>query len=314
MSFTKDVKLEVSLQELNTEEKRAELSALLQMTSSLSISNRGIALVSKTENAPVSRAIYRLCKELYQVEITPSVKRKMNLNKNLIYRLRLEGSVKEILEDLGIYSSRGLLDRPLRKIVAKDNCARAYLAGAFMAEGSVNAPTKPNYHLEIEAESEKHAIFLIELLERFAIPAKKMERRNHWIVYIKAAEKIADFLRCIGASNSLLQFEDARITRDLSSNVTRVNNVDIANVVKSMEAATKQLEDIQYLKQQDQLRYMDDKLLDVIALREENPEASLNELAELYRVQTGNVVSKSGLKHRFVKLHEWRERIEKNDE
>ena len=59
---------------------------------------------------------------------------------------------------------------------------------------------------------------------------------------------------------------------------------------------------------------MDDKLLDVIALREENPEASLNELAELYRMQTGNVVSKSGLKHRFVKLHEWRERIEKNDE
>ena len=173
MSFTKDVKLEVSLQELNTEEKRAELSALLQMTSSLSISNRGIALVSKTENAPVSRAIYRLCKELYEVEITPSVKRKMNLNKNLIYRLRLEGSVKEILQDLGIYSSRGLLDRPLRKIVAKDNCARAYLAGAFMAEGSVNAPTKPNYHLEIEAESEKHAIFLIELLERFAIPARK---------------------------------------------------------------------------------------------------------------------------------------------
>lgn len=310
MSFTSDVKLEVSLQEFNQDEKRAALSALLQMTSSLSISSNGLALVSKTENAAVSRAIYRMVKELYSIEIKTSVKRKMNLNKNLIYRLRLEGNIKEILQDLGIYSSRGLLDKPLQKIVAKDNCARAYLAGAFMAEGSVNSPTTPNYHLEIKAGSEKHADFMIGLLKRFNIQAKKTSRRNRYLVYIKAAEKIADFMRCIGASESLMSFEDARITRDLSSNFTRLNNVEIANEVKSLEAATKQLEDIQVLIDHDYLKYLDEKLLDVIELRQELPEASLNELSDYYRVKKGVTVSKSGLKHRFVKIHELREKVE----
>lgn len=308
MSFTFDVKQEISLNTPENDEARAELSALIQMTSSLSISNRGMALVCTTENAAVSRAIYRLCRQMYQVEITPSVKRRMNLKKNLIYILRLEGNVRGILEDLGLYSSRGLLDRPLQRIVAKDGCARMYLAGAFMADGSVNSPQTTNYHLEIKASNDAHAEFLIDLLDRFHIGAKKTERRGHVIVYVKAAEKIADFLRCIGASECLLQFEDTRISRDFTSNMTRLNNVDVANVVKSMEAAARQLQDIQILEENDMIRTLDEKLLDVVELRKANPEGSLNELAAEYRSKTGNVVSKSGLKHRFVKLHELAEK------
>lgn len=107
--------------------------------------------------------------------------------------LRLEGNVRDILTDLGIYSSRGLLEKPLHKIVAKESTARAYLTGAFMAEGSINSPQTTNYHLEIKAASEEHANFLVELLEEFNIPAKIIDRRNHYIVYVKSAEKIADF-------------------------------------------------------------------------------------------------------------------------
>ena len=56
---------------------RAELSALIQMTSSLSLSNRGMTLLVSLENAAVSRTIYRLVKERYGVEISLFVKRKM---------------------------------------------------------------------------------------------------------------------------------------------------------------------------------------------------------------------------------------------
>ena len=73
MSFTKDIKQEVSHKELSKDEAKAELSALIQLTSSLSISHSGLAMVSVTENAAVSRTIYKLCKELYEIEITPSV-------------------------------------------------------------------------------------------------------------------------------------------------------------------------------------------------------------------------------------------------
>lgn len=83
MSFTQDVKQEVSLRRITGDEERAELSALIQMTSSLSISSQGMCILVTTENAAVSRAIFRMMKECWDVDIEPGVRRRMNLNKNL---------------------------------------------------------------------------------------------------------------------------------------------------------------------------------------------------------------------------------------
>ena len=310
MSFTQDVKLETSLLKAEGDEARAELSALIQLTSSLSITHEGMTLLVQTENAPVSRCVYRLLRERFaEVRIEPMVRRKMNLHKNLVYILRVYGPVTDILKDLGIYSARGLLDRPLKTIVAKDSCARCYLRGAFMADGSVNSPSTSSYHLEIKAANPAHASFLMELLERFYIPSKQIERRGHSIVYVKAAEKIGDFLRVIGADQQLMAFENERISRDMSNNIQRLNNVDVANEVKSMQAAGRQLEDIQLVEEHMDMRSMDPKLKEVMELRRENPEATLNELAELFLQKTGSPVSKSGLKHRFVRIHELAEKI-----
>ena len=309
MSFTADVKQEISLRELSGNEERAALSALIQMTSSLLITHGGLALLIKTENGPVSRAIYRMVRERYQVEIIPSVKRRMNLKKNLIYELRLQGDVRSILEDLGIYSLQGLRDVPLRSIVRTDAYARAYLAGAFMAEGSVNSPATSNYHLEIKAANPRHAAFLCELMERFSIDAREVERRGRQVVYIKSAEKIADFLRAVEASENLMRFEDMRISRDMSNSIQRLNNVEIANELKSFNAAKNQLEDIAVLQKYGKLRDLDEKLKDIAELRLEDPEASLSELSEIYRLRTGNIVSKSGMKHRFVRIHELAQKV-----
>ena len=311
MSFTSDVKRELSLKQYEGNDERAVLSALIQMTSSLSISSRGMAIAAVTENAPVSRAIYRMVKARYQVEIETSVRRRMNLKKNLIYGLKIYGPVTDILKDLGIYSARGLLDRPLQKIVSKDSCARAYLAGAFMADGSVNSPQTSGYHLEIKAGNEVHAGFLIDLMARFDIPARKIRRRGKWVVYLKSSEKISDFLRAAGAYDCLMEFENERITRDFMNNVQRLNNVDVANEVKSMKASRAQLEDIRLLEEYDQLRYLDEKVQEVAQLRKENPETTLNELAEIYEQKTGDSVSKSGMKHRFVKIHDLAEKVRK---
>ena len=309
MSFTADVKQEISLRELSGNEERAALSALIQMTSSLLITHGGLALLIKTENGPVSRAIYRMVRERYQVEIIPSVKRRMNLKKNLIYELRLQGDVRSILENLGIYSLQGLRDVPLRSIVRTDAYARAYLAGPFMAEGSVNSPATSNYHLEIKAANTRHAAFLCELMERFAIDARQVERRGRQVVYIKSAEKIADFLRAVEASENLMRFEDMRISRDMSNSIQRLNNVEIANELKSFNAAKNQLEDIAVLQKYGKLRDLDEKLKDIAELRLEDPEASLSELSEIYRLRTGNIVSKSGMKHRFVRIHELAQKV-----
>lgn len=304
MSFTSDVKTEISLETLGKEETRAQLSALVLMLSSISISSDGTALVIRTSSAPVSRAIYRMMNDLYDVQIETFVQRRMNLKKNLIYGFRFYGNVTGILKDLGLYSSRGLLEKPLQKIVSKDACARAYLAGAFMADGSVNSPETSGYHLEIRASSEAQAGFLVDLMGRFYIPARIIERRGKPVVYVKQAEKIADCLRCIGADRCLMEFEDARISRDFANSVTRLANVDMANDFKSMKAANAQLEDIRILQNAGMIEKLDEKLRDVVELRLADPDASLMELAQQYQAKTGNIVSKSGMKHRFVKLHD----------
>lgn len=309
MSFSSDVRNETAGIELSGNDARAELSALIQMSSSLSLSSRGMGISVTLENAAVARTVYRLLKERYDVEIDLSVRRKMNLRKNLIYGLRIHTGAVEILKDLGIYSSRGLLEKPLQKIVGSDAAARAYLCGAFLATGSVNPPEKTNYHLELTANNPEHAGFLIELLKRFEINARTIERRGRSIVYIKAAEKIADFLRIIGANDAVMKFENIRISRDFTNSLTRLNNCDVANEVKSQTAARGQLADIEKITRM-HIR-LDRKLQEVADLRRENPEASLMELCALYERKTGTPVSKSGMKHRFVRLHELAEKGER---
>lgn len=311
MSFSSDVKNEAAQIELVKNEGRAELSALIQMCSSLSLSSRGMTIKVQVENAAVARTVCRLVKDRYNAEISLSVKRRMNLKKNLIYGIRIMTGAPVILTDLGLYSSRGLLEVPLHKIVSNDSQARAYLCGAFLAGGSINPPEKTNYHLEITANNDKQAELLQELLARFDIHAKTIERRGKQIVYVKAAEKIADFLRIIGANEAVLKFENIRISRDFTNSLTRLNNCDVANEVKTQNAAKNQLEDIRVLQSTYGLERLDEKLQDVAKLRLQYPEASLNELCAAYEEMTGISVSKSGMKHRFVRLHELAEKRRK---
>ncbi len=309
MSFASEVKQETAQKVMTGNDARAELSALVQMCSSLSLSSRGMTILISVENAAVARRIFSLVRERYNADIEMFVKRKMNLKKNRVYGLRILSSAADILRDLGIYSSRGLLDRPLARIVQTDNNARAYLAGAFLASGSINPPEKTQYHLEIVTTSDEHAQFLIRLMERFDINARSIPRRNKIIVYVKAAEKIGDFLRLIEADQALMKFENIRISRDFSNSITRLNNMDVANEMKTQAAASRQLEDIRILEEADRISKLDEKLQDVIALRKEFPDSSLNELAAIYERRTGTAVSKSGMKHRFVRIHELAEKI-----
>ena len=309
MSFSSEVKNEIAKEERTGNDARACLSALILMCSSLSFSNRGLTIVVTVENAAVARTIYSLVRSRYGVDMDLSIRRRMNLNKNLVYGLRILSGAMDILKDLGIYSSRGLLEKPLMKITANDSNARAYLAGAFMAGGSVNPPEKTNYHLEITANNEKHAAYLMELMERFDIHARRIERRGHWIVYVKAAEKIADFLRVTGANEAVMNFENIRISRDFTNSLTRLNNCDVANEVKTQTAARSQLEDIQVLTDAGRLKHMDEKLQKTAQVRLENPEASLLELCEIYQQKNGSSVSKSGMKHWLVRIHEEAEKI-----
>lgn len=303
ISFSRVVKEEIVFNDFDQTCEKAILCAMVKIIGTLSLNQSGLSLSLRTENAKIASKLHRLLKDLYQPHIEFMVSRKMKLKKNNVYVLKVS-KAREILEDLRLMQGIGMHSVPDLSLLETDDERRAYLAGVFLACGSVNNPDTSNYHLEMGVNDENYALFIQQLMNNYELNAKVIKRRNKFIIYLKSAEKIGDFLRAIGASQSVMDFEMTRIDRSMANTVNRWNNCDIANEVKAMSASTAQIEDIAYVIDKAGLEVLDDKTQQVALLRLENPELTLNELANVYLETTGKSISKSGLHHRFQKIKE----------
>ncbi|MDE7161612.1 MAG: DNA-binding protein WhiA, partial [Anaeroplasmataceae bacterium] len=161
-----------------------------------------------------------------------------------------------------------------------------------------------NYHLEITADKEIEALFIQRLMNVFNLNARIAKRRNHLIIYIKEKDRIVEFLRRIGANVTMNEFENAIIKRELSANVNRSLNTEIANQQKTNRSSVEQMEYISYLEYNYPLERLDSKLLMVMKVRKENKEASLNELVDIINETYNENITKSGLNHRLRKIKE----------
>lgn len=303
ISFSRVVKEEICFNDFNQSCEKAILCAMIKIIGTLSLSQSGLSLTLRTENAKIASKLHKLLKDLYQPHIEFRVSRKMKLKKNNVYILMVS-KAREILEDLRLMEGIGIQNVPSLELLETDDEKRAYLAGVFLACGSVNNPDTSNYHLEMGVNEEEYATFIESLMNRYDLNAKVIKRRNKYIIYLKSAEKIGDFLRAIGSSQSVMEFEMTRIDRSMANTVNRMNNCDIANEVKAISASTQQIEDIAYVIDKAGIEILDDKTRTVALLRLENPELTLNELAQAYEEKTGKTISKSGLHHRFAKIKE----------
>lgn len=303
ISFSRIVKEEIVFNDFNQDCEKAILCAMIKIVGTLSLSQSGLSLTIRTENPKIASKLHKLLKDLYQPHIEFRISRKMKLKKNNVYILKVS-KAREILDDLHLMEGIGLQNIPDKSLLKSDEQKRAYLAGVFLSCGSVNNPDTSNYHLEMSVNEEDYALFIQELMNQFELNAKMIQRRNKYVVYLKSAEKIGDFLRAIGASQSVMDFEMTRIDRSMANTVNRWNNCDIANEMKAMSASQSQIEDIAYVIDKAGLEILDAKTQTVAQLRLENPELTLNELADTYYQQTGLKISKSGLHHRFAKIKE----------
>lgn len=313
MSFSSEVKHEITTVNFEPCCQRALLSAFLHINSNLLIVNKQIQLQIEIENAAIAKQMFSLLKNRYDVEIELTVVRKHRLNRSNVYILRVLERGIEILEDLGIYSSKGMRETPSKIITLKECCEKSYLAGAFLASGSINAPTTANYHLEISTDEEPLALYIQNLMKRFDIGAKITTRRSKFVVYVKAADQIADFLKITGAHAKTLEFEDVRIQRDFKNSLTRLDNCEVANEVKTIQAGNKQIDAIQKLIEHDRYNALDERLINVAELRMEYPESSLQELIFYYEDKYNEPISKSGLQHRFKRIIDLARRIDNAD-
>ena len=304
MSFSTDIKNEVTRLDSTREELISELSAIVR--NSAVIDN---SVVITIENNSVARRIFKLFKNVY--DITPIITvRKKYFNNGLSYILEIKNKIGLILDDLSIKIDGEYKSIPNEYIYSDDDLVRAYLRGVFLSSGSINDPKTSKYHLELLVDSLEYAEFISKLLNDNYLNSRVISREKKYMVYIKEAEKISDFLRIIKAYNAVMYYEDIRIYRDHKNMTNRLNNCEQANMDKIFFTASNQIRDIEKLKEYDMMDLIDEKLKIVIDYRIRYPEASLADLSDIISRETGNNISKSGLNHRFRKIREMVSNIE----
>lgn len=307
MSFASNVKSELLTVKQDNCCKLAELSALLKIHGNINISSQGIRIEFQTTNLHIARNVISSVRDLYHVEVDIISKKQMKLQKNDIYIVRIKEQAERLINELGLMSSNEhITEEPL---LIKECCKKAYLRGAFLASGSINSPQSSSYHLEIATSDELGSLQVMDLLNFFHLNAKTVKRKRGYIAYIKESEKIADFLRVVGAISALFEYEDERIKRDFVNSITRVMNMEIANQNKTLDAANKQLRSISILENMTEIDKLPKSMKEAIILRKDHPEASLNELSDLSDEYFNKRISKSALNHRYRNINDLAQEI-----
>lgn len=183
--------------------------------------------------------------------------------------------------------------------IQEDDEQKAFIRGAFLGGGSINNP-KNKYHLEIILKKLEIAEKIIKILYKYDINFKILNsnKSNKYSIYLKDGEDISKFLAFIGASKAVIKFEEIRVYRDMRNNVNRLVNCETANLSKTVDAAIKQIEIINKLKENGKFNELPENLKELANLRIKNPEASLIELGKMLKEPIG----KSGVNYRMKKI------------
>ncbi len=301
MSFSTEVKSEICMLKNSRPEYISELCAFVR-------NNRlkeNDVILMMSENPKVARRVFTLFRDIYEVNVIIEQKKGVNFSKKNFYYLTINEKVEEITEDLMLS-----YDEPKEYIIDSDDLKKSYLRGAFLASGSINDPKTSRYHLEFLIEKIEEAKFISKILTYFNINNKIINRENGFMIYVKEADKIGDFLRIINANKAVLYYEDIRIYRDHKNMTNRLNNCEQANMNKTINSSLLQIEDIDRIIELIGLDAIPEKLKEVIIYRKKYPEVSLKELSEIMSYETGVPITKSGLNHRMRKIKELRQKLE----
>lgn len=288
MSFSGDVKRELGKQYSKGRHcQLAELAAILEMVGR--VQETPCILEITSDNMVVLEKYAVLMRQLFEVDITKP----------------LEGNIVEkILTTLKFFKEDGLA-LPLDEqrvdglLVQNVCCKRAFIRGAFLASGSMSDPNK-SYHFEIVCRTMEQAEQLQQLMNGFETEAKIVERKGHYVVYLKEGSQIVDMLNVMEAYVSLMNLENVRILKEMRNSVNRKVNCETANISKTVNAAVKQLEDIELICSKLGLDQLPQNLREMALIRLEYPEAALKELGNYLTPPVG----KSGVNHRLRKLAE----------
>lgn len=304
MSFSSEVKDELSRQISTARHCQiAEIAAIISMCGRIVISaDDKYCIKVHTENVAVGRKYFTLIKKTFNINTEISIRRNVYLKKSRTYSIAVkshEDSIRilnackllnnnEIKEDMSIVSNM---------VIQNSCCRRAFIRGAFLAAGSISDPEK-FYHFEIVCSVKEKAEQLQAIINSFDIESKIVTRKKYYVVYIKEGAQIVEVLNVMEAHVALMNLENVRIIKEMRNSVNRKVNCETANINKTVSAAVKQIEDINYIKGHMRLESLSEGLEDIARIRLEYPDATLKELGKMLTPEVG----KSGVNHRLRKL------------
>lgn len=314
MSFSGEVKEELA--EYTVEARHcliAELSAMLSMSSRVKKKGDGYCIVFNTENIAAARKLEKYIHEGFNCRPQVCVRCSGRVGKNHIYTVRVDNptAAEQILLASKLMTrdeepSEDLLPKNTMAI-KNDCCRRAFIRGAFLTSGSMSDPEK-FYHFEIVCSTERKAEFIQAILTGFSFDARIVQRKKYYVVYIKEGEQIVDLLNIMMAHRALLNLENVRILKEVRNSVNRQVNCETANLNRTVSAAVKQLDDINYIRDTVGLDSLSESLMEIAVLRAENTEVSLKELGQMLTPPVG----KSGVNHRLRKISEIADELRQN--
>lgn len=317
MSFSGDVKEELAKHISPARHCQiAELSMILNCCGTVKNSENGCPeLEVRSENSAVLRKCFTLLKKTFNINDSVLKDYPEPQGKNGYYQFSLtsEQGVESILEACKWEKDgNGFLERPetVSSLLTKNSCCkRAALRGAYLTIGSMSNPQR-SYHLEFVCASEKQAMQLCEILGGFELEAKIVQRKKYYVVYMKEGSAIVDLLNIMEAHVALMELENLRILKDISNSVNRRVNCEAANIVKTVNAANRQVADIELIKEKKGISALPENLREAAVLRLEHPDATLSELSQMMNPPIG----KSGMNHRLRKLSEIAEEIREKED
>ena len=239
MAMTASVKDEMSRVEITKVCcRKAEAVAMLRYGGSLHLVGRQIVVEAEFDTAAAARRLRATLKDIYGHGSEITVIQPAGIRKGTRYVVRVVQGGPQLARQTGLVDAAG---RPVRGmpagVVGGGLCdAEAVWRGAFLVHGSLTEPGRSG-SLEVTCPSSEAALALVGAARRLGMSAKSREVRGIDRVVIRDGDTISALLTRLGAHQSLLEWEERRLRREVRATANRLANFDDANLRRSARAA-----------------------------------------------------------------------------
>lgn len=288
MSYTYDVKLEILNNDMITNiEKTAEISAVL-LSKNAFLDNK---IELRLENISLAKRIYKFLREttMLKTEVKYSVSKRLGEHNVYIIGIPKQKGYKNFIEQMNSYTIDAILE--------DEKILKGFIKGVFLSCGYIKDPKK-EYALDFFMDNDETANKFYNILLQKNKKVFKTLKRNKPLVYLRNSEDIMDIMVLIGSIQSFFKYEEMTMIKDLKNKTIREMNWEVANETKTLNTGNNQIKMINYIEKTIGLNSLSGVLEEIAYIRLENPESSLQEIADIIGI------SKSGVRNRFRRIED----------